>query len=756
MLLPCLQHGANDLTEACKQCAHKQQRHDAPNVSTWSHGIPALSADASAREESRMSDADGGEHLRESLLAQTLLDPPEKDSTKDCVDGCKDGQSVEDGTGVAVATHDALAPFVNHEHNNTSQEAIDAEDHNAAASATAAEETPARQVCASTPWPPNQPAAAATLSSGYHDQTPYGLQGYHNGHPNQPHSIYQQYSPQYPIQPAASIPSYASSPQIFDQAYPQPTSFGLFHGQNQPPQTPFQSGSFNPVAPAFAPRPHALSVSDGSSTDGGVPNDARYSFDEQPTHDMTKQDIGAASQPAQTPRSTKTSTSQALQFVPRSVSKRFGLDKKNRAKQRVDAAPEPARAYHHRALLKLVPRVLLMKRLDKKNRAKQGVDAAPQPAQTSHSTKTSARQASQFVPSSVHMRSGIDKKYRAQHSSIFAKTSRAQSRREVEFPQTPRDSSSHVDKPTSGVGRLSNRSAALHKKQTRGATSSIPIVKLSDESLRQQPTRWRPTERVETTGVLAKPQPMLEYLNAAAQDPQLDTHPNHLLVVIDLNGTLIHRKSGQNFTPRPHLDAFISYLIEHHTVLVWSSAQPVNVQGICCQIFSLDQMKKLAGIWARDTLRLTKKQYDRGGQVHKQLRWVWDHAGVQAEHPRAKEGQQWGQHNTVLIDDSALKAASEPHNNLLIEEFEAKPMQMKEDAFMQVVGYLELARQYKDVSAFMRETPFSPVKDYGWEWEVLQDEEEDAKVKKETQIPQLDGASDDAEVDVSGLGMLKI
>ncbi|KAK5004829.1 hypothetical protein LTR28_008429, partial [Elasticomyces elasticus] len=505
-----------------------------------------------------------------------------------------------------------------------------------------------------------------------------------------------QYSPQDPVQPAASIPTYASSPQIFDHAYPQPTYSGPFHGQvgqapyplytnlqNQPPQTLFQSGSFNPVAPAFAPRPYALSVSDGSSTDGGVPIDARYSFDEQPTHDMIKQDIDAASQPAQTPHSTKTSACQAVQFVPRSVSMKFGLDKKNRAKQRVDAAPQPAQAYS--APSQSVPGMVRMSAgLDKKNRAKQDIDAAPQPAQTSHSTKTSARQPPQFV-----------------------------------------------------------------------SYSSIPTVKFSDESHRRQTPRWRPTERVDTTNVLAKPQPTLEYLNSAAQDPQLDTHPNHLLVVIDLNGTLIHRKSSQNFTPRPRLDAFISYLIEHHTVLVWSSAQPVNVQGICGQIFSLDQMKKVAGIWARDTLRLTKKQYARGGQVYKELRWVWDHAGVQAEHPRAKEGQQWGQHNTVLIDDSALKAASEPHNNLLIEEFEAKPEQMKEDALMQVVGYLELARQYKDVSAFMRETPFSPVKDYGWEWEVLQDVEEDAKVK-ETQIPQFDGASDDAEVEVSGLGMLKI
>ncbi|KAL2355930.1 NLI interacting factor-like phosphatase-domain-containing protein [Cryomyces antarcticus] len=208
---------------------------------------------------------------------------------------------------------------------------------------------------------------------------------------------------------------------------------------------------------------------------------------------------------------------------------------------------------------------------------------------------------------------------------------------------------------------------------------------------------------------LPVPKPTATYLSQASQEPLRLASPRPLLIIIDLNGTLIHRSKNRptSFKARPHVPDFLSYLVANYTCLVWSSAQPQNVKALCAQLFTLAQRAQLIGEWGRDTLGLNKLQYSNKVQVYKQLdRWVWANEKVAQSHPQAAQGRRWTQRNTILIDDSEVKATSEPHNLVQIDEFEGKKEQMATDVLSQVVGYLEEARWQVDVSAFIRSRPF--------------------------------------------------
>ena len=109
---------------------------------------------------------------------------------------------------------------------------------------------------------------------------------------------------------------------------------------------------------------------------------------------------------------------------------------------------------------------------------------------------------------------------------------------------------------------------------------------------------------------LPVPIPTLTYLNIAHATPNLLLSPQRLLLVLDLNGTLLHRsRASQNYVPRPCLHEFLQYAFANHSLLVWSSAQPFNVKGVCTRLFSQDQREMLLGEWGRDTLGLTSTEY---------------------------------------------------------------------------------------------------------------------------------------------------
>lgn len=219
------------------------------------------------------------------------------------------------------------------------------------------------------------------------------------------------------------------------------------------------------------------------------------------------------------------------------------------------------------------------------------------------------------------------------------------------------------------------------------------------------------------------PVPNPTYYSATLLEPKRLSTPQRLLIVLDLNGTLLYRETGStNYTPRLFLENFIKYCIEQHVVLVWSSAMPKNVNAVCRQLFTQEQIPKLLGIWGRDTLDLTPNEYRSKTQVYKNLDRIWRNTTLAYKPPwYHQHGMMWSQRNTLLVDDSLLKASSQPYNHIEIPEFiknnEEAKAQVGKDVLGQVTGYLEEARMWDNVSAFVRRKRFKIDREWAWDWE---------------------------------------
>lgn len=197
-----------------------------------------------------------------------------------------------------------------------------------------------------------------------------------------------------------------------------------------------------------------------------------------------------------------------------------------------------------------------------------------------------------------------------------------------------------------------------------------------------------------------------KYIAQAALPPQERPSPQPLLVILDLNGTLIHRKSRgfpPKFAKRAGLDYFIDTLMSKFKVMIWSSSQPRTVHAICQKLFQDRQRRELVAEWGRDKFDLTKSQYKSKIQVYKMLETVWADQTIQATYPI--QSKRWDQTNTILIDDSKLKALSEPFNILEIPEFINTDVQgMYETViFPKVLNRLESLSKHDDVSKVVRQ-----------------------------------------------------
>ncbi|KAG8976717.1 hypothetical protein FRB90_009039, partial [Tulasnella sp. 427] len=130
------------------------------------------------------------------------------------------------------------------------------------------------------------------------------------------------------------------------------------------------------------------------------------------------------------------------------------------------------------------------------------------------------------------------------------------------------------------------------------------------------------------------------------------------LLILDLNGTLLFRKKLPNGIrrpyPRPYVPAFLSWIFHQDNALetmIWSSAQPENVKKMVGECFGEEYETQLRAVWARDTLGLSKAQYYQKVQTVKNLEVVWDKLPYSVR-------------NTVLVDDSPLKAHMQPFNHI--------------------------------------------------------------------------------------------
>lgn len=182
-----------------------------------------------------------------------------------------------------------------------------------------------------------------------------------------------------------------------------------------------------------------------------------------------------------------------------------------------------------------------------------------------------------------------------------------------------------------------------------------------------------------------------------------------MLVVVDLNGTLLHRQYPHEYTLRPGAREFVGHCLDSFTLVIWSSASPRNVEKMCQLLFSPEQLRRVAAVWGRDSFGLSEGDYMFNPQVYKRLGLLWDDGRVQASHPRHLDGgsDEWGQRNTVLVDDSAEKARSEPYNLVEVPKFAGDLKRIGEDTVLsRVSGYLDELRFQTNVSAYMRSHPF--------------------------------------------------
>lgn len=92
--------------------------------------------------------------------------------------------------------------------------------------------------------------------------------------------------------------------------------------------------------------------------------------------------------------------------------------------------------------------------------------------------------------------------------------------------------------------------------------------------------------------------------------------------------------------------------------------------------------------------------------MYKRLEQVWNDNQIQLSHPGGGQ-ERWAQHNTVLIDDSHLKAAAQPHNLIQVPEFTKVPQdQIGKDKESKVLENLridlEVLKYQDDISSLIR------------------------------------------------------
>ncbi|KAF8508091.1 phosphoprotein phosphatase [Hysterangium stoloniferum] len=166
--------------------------------------------------------------------------------------------------------------------------------------------------------------------------------------------------------------------------------------------------------------------------------------------------------------------------------------------------------------------------------------------------------------------------------------------------------------------------------------------------------------------------PSASYLAKTAAPSQHISTPQSCkkLIILDLNGTLLFRpraksRGRRQVLLRPYIPVLRSFIFHDVVkpwldVMIWSSAQPQNVKYMANKCFEtgLDMgSSDFKAIWARDTLGLPQRDYNRKvGTVVKDLEKPW-------------AAFQHSTETTVLVDDSLSKARLQPYNHICVPEY---------------------------------------------------------------------------------------
>lgn len=144
------------------------------------------------------------------------------------------------------------------------------------------------------------------------------------------------------------------------------------------------------------------------------------------------------------------------------------------------------------------------------------------------------------------------------------------------------------------------------------------------------------------------------------------------LIVLDLNGLLLYRhfadtppkalnptRVGQFYAwKRPYADEFISFLMQHFRVAIWSSAMEHNVTALVKWMLPQEEdQKKLLFQWHQEHCvkvpHPDEKFRGKKPLFKKPLSKVW------------LKYEEYGRDDVLLVDDSKLKAADNPDGTLL-------------------------------------------------------------------------------------------
>jgi hypothetical protein len=203
------------------------------------------------------------------------------------------------------------------------------------------------------------------------------------------------------------------------------------------------------------------------------------------------------------------------------------------------------------------------------------------------------------------------------------------------------------------------------------------------------------------------PEPSHMYLSISAMEPQASSMSQPLLLILDLNGTVLYRPSRSTphyFIQRPSAQQFLDFALANFSVMIWSSARLENVDHMCNKLFSKESRQRLVAVWGRDHLGLSAADTKKRVQVYKRLEKVWNDPQIQGRHPLAGEGKGWHQGNTILIDDSVEKSRSEPYNFLQVPEFSGNKRE-DPNILKEIEEYLLILRMQTNVSSYILRNP---------------------------------------------------
>jgi hypothetical protein len=272
---------------------------------------------------------------------------------------------------------------------------------------------------------------------------------------------------------------------------------------------------------------------------------------------------------------------------------------------------------------------------------------------------------------------------------------------QMEFQQ---DDLGHVPRPA-----FTSVAAPQQQQQARHFSKSSLI----DRNDRQQDRKRLSTPQrapvvtpsAESGGV---PNPTPAYILRASSLPRTLPSPRHMLVIIDLNGTLLYRPSrkspGQSIA-RPHARDFLSYCASTFHVMIWSSARLGNVRRLVDSLLTPQQQERIVAVWGRESFGLSRADFGQRVMCYKRLGKVWADEEIARQHPYYQEGERWDQGNTVLVDDTLEKARSEPHNAVQLPEF-AGDVYEAPAVLPQVHDYLNELAYQADISSYIHASPF--------------------------------------------------